>query len=59
MTYTEDMIKSSALIAAAPNMYKLLKDMELAMRNGGMRKPKQWHNAIITVLLEVEGRNKT
>lgn len=46
------------LIAAAPDMYELIKDIKLALEFKGMRKPKNWMGRINKALAKAEGEVK-
>lgn len=46
----ENVDNNARLVAVAPDMFSLLEDIELALKNGGLKKPLQWETAISKLL---------
>ena len=54
---TASQIEANAKIGAAgPDMLALLKDISLAMRSGGMRRPKDWQERIEYTIAKATGQ---
>ena len=47
-------IPDAHLIAAAPELLGLLKDIELALKAGNLRKPNQWRDRISEVIRKTQ-----
>lgn len=45
------------LIAMAPRMLDELKDISLALANGGLKKPSKWLCSINNIISEAEGKS--
>ena len=50
----EECEANAALIAVAPELLGLLKDIELALKAGNLRKPNQWRDRISAVIRKTQ-----